>query len=319
MRSNNPSLTGWAVLCLVASAVGATQPPQSVPPTRSTSAKPGPPLVSKEGWIVGEIRAFALPSKAEAAGTIEELNRRGWLECDGRSYDVSAYPALAAVLGEGPAGASSSKTFRVPEIRGSAPLPAGQPLRHFIYAGAHAVKADGAPGATKPEVGLTLPPRYKMNVEVRLEGKILKSAAIIDKDGVVSPKKSGAKLAAWIINPPGCGPECEIPRSLDGDRGAGTIAMQPCAARTACQWTLENTGSEARHFAFRFEHAPASGSKLEPQALESSVVPTGPCVFVAWAIDPWNESTPEGAERSTVLVNVQNTQGACDPASVKWN
>jgi hypothetical protein len=42
-------------------------------------------------------------------------------------------------------------------------------------------------------------------------------------------------------------------------------------------------------------------------------------VFVAWAIDPWSESTPEGAERSTFLVNVQNTQGVCDAASVKWN
>jgi hypothetical protein len=260
-----------------------------------------------------------LPSKAEGAGIIEELNRRGWLECDGRSYDVGAYPALATMLGEGPGGSSASKTFRVPELRGSTPLQSGQPLRHFIYAGVHAVKTEGGPGATKPEVGLTLPPHYKMNVEVRLEGKILKSATIIDKDAVVSPKKSGAKVAAWIINPPGCGPECEIPRSLDGDRGAGTIAMQPCAARTACQWTLENTGSAARHFAFRFEHAPAPGSKLEPQALESSVVPTGPCVFVAWAIDPWSESTPEGAERSTFLVNVQNTQGVCDPASVKWN
>ncbi len=319
MRSDTLTLTAWTVLCLLAAVVGATQPPQSVPPTKSASARPGPPLVSKEGWIVGEIRAFVVPSKTEGAGIIEELNRRGWLECDGRPYDVGAYPALATMLGEDPAGSSAPKTFRVPELRGSTHLPGGQPLRHFIYAGVHAVKAEGGSGATKPEVDLTLPPRYKMNVEVRLEGKILKSAAIIDKDAAVSPKKSGAKVAAWIISPPGCGQQCEIPRSLDGDRGAGTIAVQPCAARTACQWTLENTASEARHFAFRFEHAPAPGSKLEPQPLESSVVPTGPCVFVAWAIDPWSESTPEGAERSTFLVNVQNTQGACDAASVKWN
>jgi hypothetical protein len=319
MRSSSLTLMGWTVLYSLASAAGATQPPQPMPPTRSASARPGPPLVSKEGWIVGEIRAFVVPGKAEAAGILEEMNRRGWLECDGRSYEVVAYPALASVLGEGPAGGSASKTFRVPELRGTTPLSGGQPLRHFIYAGVHAVKAEGGAGATKPEVGLTLPPHYKMNVEVRLEGRILKSAAIIDQDAVVAPKKSGAKVAVWIINPPGCGQECEIARSVDGDRGAGTIGMQPCAARTACQWTFENTGSEARRFAFRFEHAPTPGSRLEPQALESSVVPTGPCVFVAWAIDPWNESTPEGAERTTFLVNVQNTQGVCDPASVKWN
>jgi hypothetical protein len=258
-----------------------------------------------------------LPSKAEGAGIIEELNRRGWLECDGRPYDVGAYPALAAMLGEGPAGSSASKTFRVPDLRGT-PQQGGQPVRHFIYAGASAVKAEGA-GATKPEVGLSLPPHYKMAVEVRLEGKIPKSATIVDKDAAISPKKRGAKIAAWIINPPGCGQECQIPRSLDGDPEAGTIVMQPCAARTACPWTFENTGSEARRFAFRFEHSPAPGSRLEPQALESSVVPTGPCVFVAWAIDPRGESTPEGAERSTVLLNVQNTQGACEAASLKWN
>jgi hypothetical protein len=158
-----------------------------------------------------------------------------------------------------------------------------------------------------------------MSVEVRMEGRIRKSAAVIDKGTAASPSKGGTTLAAWIIDPPGCGQACTVPRSVDGDPAPGTIAMQPCPARTPCKWTFENTGSEPRHFAFRFQAA-TGGDRLEPQPLESSTVPTGPCVFVAWAnLSRPEETSLEGAERTTLLVNVQSAEGACDPARLKWN
>lgn len=45
----------------------------------------------------------------------------GWLACDGATYDKSAFPVLAAVLGATGTGAS----FQVPDLRGRVPMGAG--------------------------------------------------------------------------------------------------------------------------------------------------------------------------------------------------
>ncbi len=173
MRSAAGSVARSVVLALLASALAAAP---AAPPV----------VVSREGWIVGEIRGFAVPpGPAEGSRIIEELRSRGWLECDGRSHAAAEYPALAAMLRETPAAGAAPKTFRVPDLRAGMPLPAGHPLRYLIYAGPPASAADRGARAAEPEAGLTLPPHYRMSTEVRLEGKNPKAAAIIDKDAAL--------------------------------------------------------------------------------------------------------------------------------------
>lgn len=75
--------------------------------------------------FIGEIRSFAFNYVPE-----------GWLQCDGTAYPITAYQALAAVIGTRYGG--NTTTFNVPNLKGRVPVSSGS-----------------APGLTQRQVGQT--------------------------------------------------------------------------------------------------------------------------------------------------------------------
>ncbi len=67
---------------------------------------------------VGALTAYA--GNVDAATGLASIEARGWLPCDGRELDATAYPELFAALGYSYGG--SDGRFRVPDYRGVAPL-----------------------------------------------------------------------------------------------------------------------------------------------------------------------------------------------------
>ncbi|MFN7923717.1 MAG: phage tail protein [Bryobacteraceae bacterium] len=63
------------------------------------------------GAIPGEIRTLAFPVTAE-------LERRGWMECDGRELDIDDYPALYSVLKNRYGSPAPGQVFKIPDYRG---------------------------------------------------------------------------------------------------------------------------------------------------------------------------------------------------------
>lgn len=49
--------------------------------------------------------------------SIQELDHHGWLICDGRSFSISEYPELYAVIGES-FGSNTIGSFKIPDMRG---------------------------------------------------------------------------------------------------------------------------------------------------------------------------------------------------------
>jgi microcystin-dependent protein len=84
--------------------------------------------------VIGEIRVFPYGYAPE-----------GWLRCDGSTYSVATYQALAAVLGSTYGG--NSTTFQVPNLLGTEDNP--NPGRAAMGAGA-------APGLTSRALGDTI-------------------------------------------------------------------------------------------------------------------------------------------------------------------
>ncbi|NEN95447.1 MAG: tail fiber protein [Moorea sp. SIO3I7] len=64
---------------------------------------------------IGTIMAYAGKTDGTAAG---QLQRQGWLICDGNQYLQSNYPELNGVIGSYYGVASNAQFFRVPDLRG---------------------------------------------------------------------------------------------------------------------------------------------------------------------------------------------------------
>ncbi len=70
-------------------------------------AKLQPPLTFREGDFTGSVNAFAT-----------DVAPQGWLECDGRALDRTAYSRLFARIGERFGTGDGSSTFNIPDLRG---------------------------------------------------------------------------------------------------------------------------------------------------------------------------------------------------------
>lgn len=70
----------------------------------------------------GEIRAFPYT-----------FSPQGWLPCDGRQLQISAYQPLFAVIGITYGGSIPNKVFNLPDLRGQAVLGTGQGLNLSRY------------------------------------------------------------------------------------------------------------------------------------------------------------------------------------------
>lgn len=74
-----------------------------------------PPPNPQPAAFIGEIRAVAFPSTDPAFKTLTDF---GWIECDGRTLNVSDYPELFKVLGNSFGTTNIGATFKIPDLRG---------------------------------------------------------------------------------------------------------------------------------------------------------------------------------------------------------
>jgi microcystin-dependent protein len=74
----------------------------------------GSPTRSRSAVLIGSI----LPYGGDLTNSelVKELDSRGWLPCDGKSYKISDYPELHKAIGLAFGG--NSETFNVPDLRG---------------------------------------------------------------------------------------------------------------------------------------------------------------------------------------------------------
>jgi Phage Tail Collar Domain len=72
--------------------------------------------VAKNGWIVGEIRAFAFGGGPNDT-IVKELHTQGWLECEGQTLDLTDFAALQKAIGTTWGSKDPSNSFLVPDLR----------------------------------------------------------------------------------------------------------------------------------------------------------------------------------------------------------
>jgi microcystin-dependent protein len=71
----------------------------------------------QNGWIVGEIRAFAFGGD-KTSTIVTELHARGWLECEGQTLDSTDFGTLRKAIGTTWGSKDPSNSFLVPDLRG---------------------------------------------------------------------------------------------------------------------------------------------------------------------------------------------------------
>ena len=75
--------------------------------------------VSSQGWIVGEIRAFAFGATGKDQMT-KELLAQGWVECAGQTVPRTApFDQLFRAIGDAWGSADGHLVFYLPDLRGS--------------------------------------------------------------------------------------------------------------------------------------------------------------------------------------------------------
>jgi hypothetical protein len=74
------------------------------------------PMAVGQGWIVGEVRAFAFGGDSQKL--IDELGRQGWVECAGQSAIRNDFDELWKVIGTDWGSADRTNVFYLPDLRG---------------------------------------------------------------------------------------------------------------------------------------------------------------------------------------------------------
>jgi hypothetical protein len=72
--------------------------------------------VAANGWIVGEIRAFAFPA-ATKSPMAQELMARGWVECAGQTLAREDFPSLFKAIGDSWGSGDGKTDFYLPDLR----------------------------------------------------------------------------------------------------------------------------------------------------------------------------------------------------------
>lgn len=71
---------------------------------------------SPQGWIVGEIRTFAVGNDSQQF--LADLAANGWIECAGQSVKIADYPELWKIMGRTWGSADKTNVFYLPDLRG---------------------------------------------------------------------------------------------------------------------------------------------------------------------------------------------------------
>jgi tail collar domain len=115
--------------------------------------------VAPNGWIIGEIRAFAFPAASQSLMT-QELMAQGWVECAGQTLPRTGFVKLFNAIGDSWGSGDGKTDFYLPDLR-------GQTLRGWNHGGSQqqAAAFGGDPNAQartapRPEVP---PPGTKGN------------------------------------------------------------------------------------------------------------------------------------------------------------
>jgi microcystin-dependent protein len=72
--------------------------------------------VSKNGWIVGEIKTFAFGGNNNDT-IIKNLHSQGWLECEGQTLDITEFANLRKAIGMTWGSKDPLNSFLVPDLR----------------------------------------------------------------------------------------------------------------------------------------------------------------------------------------------------------
>jgi phage-related tail fiber protein len=73
-------------------------------------------VVSSNGWIVGEVRAFAFGEDAKNP-IMKELASKGWLECGGQALPRAGYQQLFKAIGDTWGSQDGRTDFSLPDLR----------------------------------------------------------------------------------------------------------------------------------------------------------------------------------------------------------
>ena len=131
------------------------------------------PTGTPQGWIAGEIRAFAFGG--DSRKVIDELAAKGWVECAGQSAIRKDFDELWRVVGTEWGSADKTNVFFLPDFRGlflrdwnhnrtpppqhtDVPFSGDVDQASRISPRPEAGEANGDPGATGDHVGSLQPP-----------------------------------------------------------------------------------------------------------------------------------------------------------------
>ncbi len=129
----------------------------TVPAAAALTSRGAEAGATAAGWIVGELRTVTLgpPRSPRRVAQIDDLHRRGWLECTGQALDRDRFPELYEAIGD-TWGAAPKGRFLLPDLRGFFLRGWETRRQQEIYEelmGGDLVKgrADEEPGKTRPE------------------------------------------------------------------------------------------------------------------------------------------------------------------------